>query len=170
MGGVALLLAACAHNAEGPLEVPLGLPHDQLVGELKQYEYCPPPQHPDAPKETFAHCETPGADFADSWVEVEYDDSMHVTRLLRWERWDDDTRATARWNQLVEARGKKTVASDSAKAAVQSKHDLPPGTRAWQAFKVGDYTVAAVYLLTPRPPENAAVLEEILGTAGDSKK
>ena len=163
------ILAGCAHTAEGPLDVPLGLPRDQLAKELARYDYCPreAPQNPQ--HETFPRCENPGIDYRDSWVVVEYQDGR-VSRVQRFERWDDDARATERWNQLVTARGKHGGPSDAARAVVAAKHDLPPGTRSWQAFESGQYTVVAVYLLTPRPPENASILEEILGTDREPEK
>ncbi len=165
--GAVLFASACAHTAEGPLDVPLGLPHDQVAGELRRFDYCATQQAGDQ-HETFPRCDNPGLDFRDSWVVVDYD-AGRVVRVQRFERWDDDDRATQRWNQLVTARGKKVAPSDAARVAVAARHDLPVGTRSWQAFQTGDSTIVAVYLLTPRPPENASILEEILGTAPSSQ-
>jgi hypothetical protein len=164
-------LVGCAHTAEGPLDVPLGLPRDQLVGELHRYDYCAKGDPPDGDQETFPRCDNPGIDWRDSWVTVKYDNGRAIG-LERYERWDDDARAVERWNQLINARGKLVPASDAARAAVTARHDLPGGTRSWQAFQTGQYTVVAIYLLTPRPPENASILEEVLGTdrAPDKKK
>jgi len=159
-----LILTGCAHTSEGPLDVPLGLPRAQIAGELKRFDYCPR-EEPESRTQTFPRCDNPGIDYRDSWVVVEYE-SDRVTRVRRYERWDDDARATERWSQLVSERSKTSGQSDAARAIVSSRHDLPPGTRSWQAFKSGEYTVVAVYLLTPRPPENASILEEILGTDG----
>ena len=158
-----VLLAACAHTAEGPLDVPLGLPRDQLVGELHRYDYCAKADQPDSDQETFPRCDNPGIDWRDSWVVVQYDGGRAVG-LERYERWDDDNRAVERWNQLINARGKTTPPTDAARAAVSARHDLPSGTRSWQAFQTGQYTVVAVYLLTPHPPENASILEEVVAT------
>lgn len=157
------LWAGCAHAAEGPLDVPLGLPRDQLVGELRHYDYCANAEGQPGAHETFPRCDNPGIDWRDSWVVVDYD-AARAIHVKRYERWDDDARAVERWNQLVTARMKLTPATDAARAEVTARHDLPPGTRSWQAFQTGQYTVVAIYLLTPRPPENASILEEILGT------
>jgi hypothetical protein len=157
-----IVLAGCAHAGEGPLDVPLGLPRDQVPAELHHFEYCAAAERTWGPTETFAHCDTPGLDWKDSWVVVEYAKDRAV-RVARYERFDDDGRAVDRWNQLVNARARKVAPTAEARAAVSSHHTLPPGTRSWQAFP-GDHTVTAVYLLTPRPPDNASVLEEILPT------
>jgi hypothetical protein len=162
LGPIVLVLAGCAHASDGPLEVPLGLPRAQLPAELRPFEYCPAAERTWGPQETFAHCDTPGSDWGESWVVVEYAGD-HATRVARYERYGDDARAIDRWNKLVNARAKKAAPTAEARAAVTAKHTLPPGTRSWQAFP-GDHTVAAVYLLTPRPPDNASVLEEILPT------
>src|SRR5438105_10288206 len=131
-----VLLAGCAHTAEGPLDVPIGLPRTDLAGELRRYDYCPPADPSGDAHEIFPHCDDPGADYRDSWVEVDYDGGR-VTRVERFERWDDDARATQRWEQLVTERGKKTAATEDARALVKARHDLPAGTRSWQAFKTG---------------------------------
>jgi hypothetical protein len=160
--GVLLVIAGCVRAADGPLDVPLGLPRDQVPAELRRFEYCAAAERTWGPTERFAHCDTPGADWAESWVVVEYTGD-HASRVARYERFDDDARAVDRWNQLVNARAKKAAPTAEARATVTAVHTLPPGTRSWQAF-VGDHTVTAVYLLTPRPPDNASVLEEILPT------
>jgi hypothetical protein len=160
---VAAVLVGCAHASEGPLDVPIGLPRDQLIGELRHYDYCAKDEGQPGTRETFPRCDNPGIDWRDSWVVVDYDNARAV-RVQRYERWDDDARAVERWNQLVTARMKTTPATEDARAEVTARHDLPPGTRSWQAFRTGQYTVVAIYLLTPRPPENASILEEILGT------
>jgi len=156
-----LALAACAHTAEGPLDVPLGLPRAQVAGELRRFDYCSGADRMDDKRETYPRCDNPGLDFRDSWVTVDFDGDR-VIRYQRWERWDDDQRATDRWSKLVTARAKKTPPSDAARVAVQARHDLPKGTRSWQAFQANEHTLVAVYLLEPRPPENASILEEIL--------
>ena len=166
--GFGLGLGGCGHAAQGPLDVPLGLPRAEVGGELRPYDYCPAAEPAQGAVETFPRCDNPGRDYSDSWVVVEYD-ADRVTRVQRFERWDDDARATERWEQLVTARTKKVAPSDDARALVTAHHDLPQGTRSWQAFKTGTYTVVAIYLLTPRPPENASVLEEILGTEPTKK-
>ena len=157
-----LFLVGCAHGVDPPLEVPLGLPRDQVPAELRRFEFCPAAERSWGPAETFPHCDGPRPDWKDSWVVVEYTND-HASRVQRFERFDDDARAIDRWNQLVNARAKKAAPTAEARAAVTAHHDLPPGTRSWQAFP-GDHTVTAVYLLTPRPPDNASVLEEILAT------
>jgi hypothetical protein len=52
--------------------------------------------------------------------------------------------------------------SDEARRQLTQRQDLPGGTRSWTAFRSGDHTLVGVYLLTPTPPENASVMEELV--------
>ncbi|MCE9578698.1 MAG: hypothetical protein K8W52_36575 [Deltaproteobacteria bacterium] len=154
--------AACVSAAEGALDVPLGLPRDQVPAAVRRYDFCVAEQGSRA-EQTFPRCKRPGIDYLDAWIVAGFDGGR-LMRLSRWERWDDDTRAVDRWNALIAARTKMTgPASDEAKTAVLAQHELPPGTRAWQAFRASDHMLVAIYLLTPIAPANASVLEELVG-------
>lgn len=158
---VAVLLAACGAAADGPLTVSLGLPRDQVADELRRHEFCRRAEPP-ADSELFPRCDHPGLDWGEAWVVADYNGGRLV-RLQRWERYGDDARAVERWNQLVAQRTRLSgPASDEARRQMLSRADLPPGTRTWTAFRAGDYTLVGVYLLTPSPPENAAILERIV--------
>jgi hypothetical protein len=81
--------------------------------------------------------------------------SGKLVELRRYERIADDARATERWNQLVGERAKtgSEVAMDK---------ELEPGTRTMKAFRIDANTVVGIYLLTPRPPEDANILEAVM--------
>jgi hypothetical protein len=161
-------LGACASVSEGSLQVPLGLPRDQVPAAVRRYDFCVGDQGSRV-EETFPRCKGPGIDYRDAWMVAGYDGGR-LMRLARYERWDDDNRAVERWNALIASRTKLTgPASDEARQAVMAQRDLPPGTRSWQAFRAGDHALVAIYLLTPSPPSNASVLEELLGPSAAAR-
>ncbi len=154
--------AACVSAAEGALDVPLGIPRDQVAAAVRRYDFCLGDLGTRA-EQTFPRCNRPGIDYRDAWVVAGYD-AGRLVRLARYERWDDEPRAIERWNALIAARTRLTgPASDDARQAVLTRHDLPPGTRSWQAFRASDGVLVAIYLLAPVPPSNASVLEELVG-------
>ena len=63
-------------------------------------------------------------------------------------------------SELVAAARASTPADDAV-AELHDKGVLQPGTRTVKAFRADGDTVIGVYLLTPTPPENANVLEQI---------
>ena len=155
--------AGCARAAEGPLDVPLGLPRDQVVGELRHFELLPAADRPRVRRRR-SRAATPRARLA----ATRGSSSSTRTRsrkssLQRFERWDDDARAIDRWNQLVNARAKTVPASDRRRARGDHRAPRPAtGHPLVAGVPTGDHTVVAIYLLTPRPPDNASVLEEIV--------
>jgi hypothetical protein len=159
------VLAACGGaSAEAPLSVPIGTNRDQLARELRDHQYCTGKEFvaADATTETFPLCDAPGLELSQSWV-VAHFDGGRVIKVQRWERHDEESRGVERFNQLVEKRAAAHGnPSEDAKAALAAQQDLPAGTRTWVAFAQGDDALVAVYLLTPRPPENATVLEEVI--------
>ncbi len=163
--GLVLVLATAAipacggASADRPLTVPVGLTRDGLVTELRAHEYCPGKDRP-SEREVFERCDVPGVEFGQSWV-VAYFVDGRVIRLQRYERYADDARTQERFNQLVEKRSVDGPPSDEARALL-ARRDLPVGTRTWVAFRAGETTLAGVFLLTPTPPENATILEEII--------
>jgi hypothetical protein len=160
------LLAACGGaSAEGPLTVPIGLSRDQTARELRHHQYCTGKEHvpPEATAETFPRCDAPGHEFSQSWVVAHFDGSGRVFKVQRWERYEEEDRGLERFNQLIEKRA--AVAgppTDDAKSLLSAQQELPAGTKTWVAFKNGESSLVGVYLLTPRPPEYASVLEEIV--------
>jgi hypothetical protein len=161
------VLAGCGGaSAEGPLTVPIGLSRDQTAGELRRHDYCAGKDFvsPKAISETFPRCDTPGHEFSQSWVVTHFEQAGgRVVKIQRWERYEDEERALERFNQLVEKRSAASgPPTDETKSLLQAEQDLPPGTRAWVAFPGGDHALVGVYLLTPTPPENARVLEEVV--------
>ena len=85
-----------------------------------------------------------------------------LVELRRYERYGDDARAVERWNELVGARMKKAPATDDALAKIKQRGLLQAGTRSVKAFDGEPGTVVGVYLLTPYPPDNANVLEQVM--------
>lgn len=158
---VAAVLGGCASTAADlPLTIPLGLDRDATTKALADHQYChkvdPPQKH-----EHYPRCDRIGTDWGQSWVTAEFGDDNKAVELRRWERFDDDAKATERWHQLVVAREEQTPASEAALEALRKQGLLQPGIRAVKAFQTAPNTVVAVYLLTPSPPENAAVLESV---------
>jgi hypothetical protein len=158
---VSLVAAGCATiTAESPLTVALGQPRAEAEAELRAHQYCHV-ENPPERIELYPRCDRPGIEFGDSWVSATYDGDRLV-ELRRWERFDDEAHALARWNQLVVDRTKQTPPSTEAGDALRVRGVLPPGTRTVAAFRVDDETVVGVYLLDPSPPENAALLERVV--------
>jgi len=159
----AVLIAACGGpSAERPLDVTVGVSRDELIRELRSFEYC---QHDQAvhESETFPRCEVTGVEFGQSWVVAHYDEGGRVTKVQRWERYPEDQRGVERFNALVEQRTKANGPStEEAKKLIVARQELPAGTRTWVAFRRGETTLVGVYLLQPSAPENATVLEEII--------
>jgi len=155
------LAVACGGlSAEHPLTIPLGLQRTQADAALKQHNYCHTADGPRAEAELYPRCDRPGAEWGESWVNAKYEHDRLV-ELRRYERFTDDARATERWNYLVSERNKVTPESTEASQALRSKL-LEPGTRTVKAFRIDADTVVGVYLLTPRPPDEASVLEAVI--------
>jgi hypothetical protein len=164
LGCLVLIAGACGGvTAEHPLTIPLGMSREQTIGKLRAHEYCAK-QAPPERTETYARCESAGAEWGESWVRARYE-SDKLVELRRYERFSDDNRAVERWNQLVLARAKINSESAAATEALRAKL-LEPGTRSVKAFRVDDVTIVGVYLLTPTPPEDASVLEAVLLVPG----
>jgi hypothetical protein len=161
-----LVAVGCGGSPDAPLSVPLGLPRAQATVELRRRDFCPRDEVATATA-VYPRCDRPGTEWADVWVVADFDRDTLI-RLRRWERFADDSRAVARWNELVEKRvaaGQRP--SDDARQALRRRQDLPAGTRSWTAFRSGDRTLVAVYLLTPSPPENASVMEELVSATAE---
>jgi hypothetical protein len=165
-----VILGACGGpSAERPLDVPVGVARDRLPAELRRFEYCEGDGGGRTVKEIeaastqmFPRCKVTGSEYGESWVIAHYDRGGRTVRLQRWERFADEQRGLDRFNALVEQRSKRSPPTEEAKALVSAQQDLPVGTRTWVAFRAGDRAVVGVYLLEPRPPQHATVLEEIL--------
>ncbi|HEY5926924.1 MAG TPA: hypothetical protein VIV11_34795 [Kofleriaceae bacterium] len=158
-------LAACAGpRAERPLEMQLGLSHDATEKRLREHQFClqtstSTVKHTQQ-KQLYPRCSRSEAEHGDAWVIAIYDGDKLV-ELRRYERYGDDARAVERWNELVGDRTKKTAASDKALQQIKDRGLLQPGTRSVKAFDGLPGTVVGVYLLTPYPPDNANVLEQV---------
>lgn len=164
-----LVLVGCGGvTAEQPLRVTLGMSRDQALAALESQKYCPKAGQPPARLETYPRCDRPGAEWGESWVTARYDGDRLV-EVRRYERYSEDTRALARWNQLIADRGKISTESDEATRALRSRL-LEPGTRSVKAFRVDHATVAGVYLLSPTPPEDASVLEILVHAPATASK
>ena len=164
------VLAACGGAvAESPLTMPLGLSHDATERALRDHQFCletnPAVIKHEQRQQTYPRCKRAAAEHGDAWVVARYEGDKLV-ELRRYERYGDDNRAVERWNELVAARMQKGAASDAAAEQIRSRGVLPAGTRSMKAFDGEAGTVVGVYLLTPSPPEQASVLEQITyGTA-----
>jgi len=147
--------------AEQPLTIPLGIDRAAADQALHDHKYCHSVDGPRPAVETYPRCDRVGSEWGESWVQAHYNKDGKLEELRRYERFTDDARATERWNHLVFDRAKSAQATDEATAALSSR-PLEPGTRAVKAFRIDPTTVVGVYLLTPRPPEDASVLEAIV--------
>lgn len=161
-----LVLAGCASTgAEGRLAVQLGSPRPELESQLRHLDFCPSPGDVTG-EEVYPRCARAGADWGEAWVAVSFD-GERARLVRRWERFADPERAVERWNHLVGAWTAATAAGDvrqatEAKQAILAVRKLPSGTRSWTAFRIGEQTAVGVYLLSPTPPEDASILEEII--------
>jgi hypothetical protein len=156
-----VLLVGCGGlAAEAPLTISLGLPRDQATAELAKHKYCHKTVGLPTKLETYPRCDRPGVEWGESWVTARFENERLV-ELRRYERFNDDGRATERWNQLITDRDKVTPSSDEAAGALRAKL-LEPGTRAVKAFRVDADTLVGIYLLTPSPPEEASILETVI--------
>jgi hypothetical protein len=155
------LLAACGGpSAESPLAIQLGLTHAATSQALHAHQFCRESGQIDSNHELFPRCDRTGAEVSDAWVSASFDGDRLV-ELQRWERFGDDGRAVERWNELLAARSKISQPSDEALLHLRARGLLPPGTRSVKAFREDAGIVIGVYLLTPSPPEQANVLEQI---------
>ena len=160
-----LFVAACGGaTAESPLTVQLGLTHDQTAKMLEGHQFCLETSSSTIAstqqKQVYPRCKRAASEDGEAWVVAIYDGDKLV-ELRRFERFPDDARAVERWNELVGARMKKAPASDAAAQKIKDRGLLQPGTRSMKAFDGEPGTVVGVYLLTPYPPDNANVLEQV---------
>ena len=147
--------------AEHPLTIPLGIDRTAADAQLQSYKYCHKVDGPRPAVETYPRCDRTGMEWGESWVEATYDEQHKLVELRRYERINDDARATERWNKLIADRAKTGQMSDEANAALRAKL-LEPGTRSMKAFRIDNDTVVGIYLLTPRPPTEANILEAVI--------
>jgi hypothetical protein len=156
-----IALGGCVNmTADQPLTVALGQRRAATETDLHQHQYCRKNADPPQRQEVYPRCDRPGTEYGDSWVTATYEKDRLV-ELRRWERYADDQHAIERWNQLVGERSKLTPPSDEAANALRKRGLLQEGTRTVRAFRIDAQTIVGVYLLTPSPPENAAILEKI---------
>lgn len=156
-----LLVSACGGAvADQPLTIQLGIDRASADVQLQRHKYCHKVDGPRPEVETYPRCDRPGTEWGESWVQAHYDKDTLV-ELRRYERYSDDAHATERWNQLVAARSKGGVEGGEAATALHSKL-LEAGTRAVKAFRIDANTVVGIYLLTPKPPEDASILEAVI--------
>lgn len=158
-------LAGCGGAvAESPLSVPLGISHDATERALRDHQFCLETssatiKHTQQ-KQVYPRCKRASSEHGDAWVIARYDGDKLV-ELRRYERYTDDNRAVERWNELIAARMQKAPASEHALQQIKDKGLLQPGTRTVKAFAAEPGTVVGVYLLTPSPPDQANVLEQV---------
>jgi hypothetical protein len=160
-----LAFVACGGPvAESPLTMQLGLSHDATEKELRAHQFCLETSTSTVKstqqKQVYPRCARAASELGDAWVVAIYDGDKLV-ELRRYERYPDDNRAVERWNELIAARMKKAPASDQALQQIKNKGLLQPGTRSVKAFDGEPGTVVGVYLLTPSPPDQANVLEQV---------
>jgi hypothetical protein len=159
------VLAACGGpRAEAPLTLQLGLTHDATEQQLRAHQFCLETstsvvKHTQQ-KQVYPRCARAESEHGDAWVIAIYDGDRLV-ELRRYERYGDDARAIERWNEMVAVRMKQAPASDQALDKIKNRGLLQPGTRSVKAFDGEPGTVVGVYLLTPYPPDNANVLEQV---------
>jgi len=155
------LLAACGGpTAEAPLTVQLGITHDAAEHDLQAHQFCREQGQINSNHELFPRCDRTAAELGEAWVNATFDGDKLV-ELRRWERYPDDNRAVERWNEMLAARTKISTPSDEALQHLRDRGLLPAGTRSVKAFRDPNGVVIGVYLLTPSPPENANVLEQV---------
>ncbi len=154
------ILVSCGGGlaAEHPLTIPLGIERTAADGELQKHKYCHKVDGPRPEVETYPRCARAGFEWGESWVIATYRNDK-LFELRRYERIADDARATERWNQLVSERAK--TGEPTTEDAVKTR-PLEPGTRTMKAFRIDANTVVGVYLLAPRPPEEANILEAVM--------
>ncbi|MEO6774363.1 MAG: hypothetical protein ABI467_15310 [Kofleriaceae bacterium] len=155
------LLAACGGpSAEAPLTLQLGITHAAAERELHARQFCRVQGEPASNHELYPRCDRTAAELGEAWVNATFEGDRLV-ELRRWERYPDDDRAIERWNEMLVARSKLSTPSDEALRHLRERGLLPAGTRSVKAFRGADGVVIGVYLLTPSPPENANVLEQV---------
>lgn len=159
---VSALVMSCGGGitADHPLTIPLGIDRTAADSALAKHKYCHQVDGPRPDVENYPRCDRRGMEWGESWVMATYKENKLV-ELRRYERFTDDARATERWNQLVAERAKTGQDSAEARQVLQAR-TLEPGTRTFKAFRIDDSTVVGVYLLTPRPPEDASILEAVI--------
>jgi hypothetical protein len=162
--GLAALAACGGAVAESPLTVSLGLSHVETERALRDHQFCLQTDSAvvkhQQQRQRYPRCKRAASEHGDAWVIARYDDGKLV-ELLRYERYTDDNRAIERWNELIAARMKVSPVSDSALQQIKDKGLLQAGTRTVKAFEGSAGTVVGVYLLTPSPPDQANVLEQV---------
>ena len=158
--GLGLLAACGAGSAEAPLTIQLGLTHAATETALHAHQFCREQGQINTDHEMFPRCERTASEVSSAWVTAVFDGDRLV-ELRRWERFSDRDEATQRWNELLAARSRVSQPSDEALAHLRERGLLPPGTRSVKAFREDPGVVIGVYLLTPTPPEQANVLEQI---------
>jgi len=147
-------------TAEHPLTIPLGIERTAADDQLQKHKFCHKIDGPRPDVETYPRCDRAGMEWGESWVTATYQENRLV-ELRRYERIADGARATERWNQLVGERAKTGDAGAEATAAIHTRL-LEPGTRSMKAFRIDANTVVGIYLLTPKPPEDAHILEAVM--------
>jgi hypothetical protein len=159
------VLAACGGPAaEAPLTMQLGLSHDATEQQLRAHQFCLETSSSAVTstqaKQVYPRCERAASEHGDAWVVARYEGDKLV-ELRRYERYPDDNRAVERWNELIAERMKKSQPSEAALQKMKNRGELPAGTRSVKAFDGEPGTVVGVYLLTPSPPDQANVLEQV---------
>lgn len=158
-------LAACGGPvAEAPLTMQLGLSHEATEKELRAHQFCLQTSTSTVKyteqKQTYPRCQRAASEHGEAWVIAIYDGDKLV-ELRRYERYSDDNRAVERWNEMIGARMKKSQPSEQALQKIKDRGLLQSGTRSVKAFDGEPGTVVGVYLLTPSPPDQANVLEQV---------
>jgi hypothetical protein len=162
----AVFVVACGGTvAERPLTIPLGIDRSAADAQLQSHKYCHKVDGPRPAVETYPRCDRAGMEWGESWVEATYDAQQKLVGLRRYERINDDARATERWNKLIAERAKLGAelekSTDDASVALR-RQLTEPGTRTMKAFRIDNDTVVGVYLLTPQPPHDAQILEAVI--------
>jgi hypothetical protein len=160
MGLLGLLAACGGPSAEAPLTVNLGITHEAAEHDLHAHQFCRVQGQVDSNHEMYPRCDRTAAELGEAWVNATFEGDKLI-ELRRWERYPDDEKAVERWNEMLAARAKISSPSDEALQHLRDRGLLPAGTRSVKAFRGADGIVIGVYLITPSPPENANVLEQI---------
>lgn len=158
-------LAACGGPvAESPLTMQLGLTHDATEKALKAHQFCLETSSSTVKgteqKQVYPRCDRAASEHGDAWVIAIYDGDKLV-ELRRYERYPDDNKAVERWNEMITERMKKSQPSDAALQQIKDRGMIQAGTRSVKAFVGEPGTVVGVYLLTPSPPDQANILEQV---------